>query len=130
ASQTHVALDNALVRIGEKAPEIDMIRLGRAETGKVGESAEQWLVEQQLELWRRRVIDRSRAYIDRWAQEHGLSALDVQNASALEQVSSINLAIAAVRERIEELEAAQALSEKAASEAEPTDEARQAETRE
>jgi tRNA A-37 threonylcarbamoyl transferase component Bud32 len=129
ASQTHVALDNALVRIGEKDPDIAMIRLGRIETGKVGESAEQWLVEQQLNQWRRQVVDRSRAFIDRWAQEHGLSAVDVQNASALEQVAILNLGIGAVQERIQELQTLQKVSEKAAAEAEADDEAWRAQTR-
>jgi len=130
ASQTHVALDNALVRIGEREPDIAMIRVGRAESGKVGEAAEQWLLEQQLEQWRRQVVDRSRAYIDLWAQEHGLSAVDVQNASALEQVAALNLAIGAVQERIREQQVAQEASEQAAADAPADDEVTRTQTRE
>jgi hypothetical protein len=129
ASQTHVALDNALARIGEKEPEIKMIRVGRADTGKVGESVGQWLVEQQLEQWREQVVDRSRAFIDRWAKEHGLSAVDVQNASALEQVASLNLAIADVHERIGELQAEQVSWEEAAAALPPDDDVTRSETR-
>lgn len=130
ASQTHVALDNALVRIGERQPDIAMIRVGRAETGKVGEIAEQWLLEHQLEQWRRQVVDRSRAFIDRWAQEHGLSAVDVQNASALEQVAGLNLAIEEVQVRIRDLQAVQQETEQAATDAEASDEVVRSQTRE
>jgi AAA domain/Protein kinase domain len=130
ASQTHVALDNALERVGEREPDLAMIRVGRLETGKVGEAAERWLLEQQLERWRRQVVDRSRAFIDRWAQEHGLSAVDVQNASALEQVAALNLAIGEVQERIRELQAAQEASEQAAAGAPPDDELTRTQTRE
>jgi hypothetical protein len=128
ASQTHVALDNALVRIGERQPDLAIIRVGRAETGKVGEAAEQWLLEQQLEQWRRQVVDRSRAFIDRWAQEHGLSAVDVQNASALEQVASLNAEVAHVQERIRDLQAAEGAAEQAAIDAEADDTVTKAQT--
>jgi hypothetical protein len=105
ASQTHVALDNAMEGIGRQSPDIAMIRVGRLETGKVGEAVEQWLVDRQLANWRQRVVDRSRAFIDQWAQDRGLSALEVQNASALEQVAGLQLEIAQVRARMDELQA-------------------------
>ena len=130
ASQTHVALDNALVRIGERQPGLPMIRVGRSETGKVGEAAEQWLLERQLEDWRRQVVDRSRAFIDQWAQDHGLSAVDVQNASALEQVAALNFAVGEVQERIRDLQSAQEMTERAAADAPADDEVARAQTRE
>lgn len=129
ASQTHVALDNALVRIGERQPDLAMIRVGRAETGKVGQDAERWLLEQQLEEWRSQVVNRSRAFIDKWAQDHGLSAVDVQNASALEQVAVLNLAIGEVQERIRDLQRVREEAEQAAADASTGDEVTQTQTR-
>jgi hypothetical protein len=109
ASQTHVALDNAMERVGQRTPDLPMIRVGRIETGKVDPAVERWLVDQQLAEWRQRVVGRSRAFIDRWSQDHGLSAVDVQNASSLEQVAALQGEIAKVQVRIEALQASPAL---------------------
>jgi tRNA A-37 threonylcarbamoyl transferase component Bud32 len=106
ASQTHVALDNAMERIAASEPDISMLRVGRSDTGKVGPAVERWLIDQQLAVWRTQVVNRSRAFIDRWARDHGLSAVEVQNASILEQVAALQGTIAQLRSQIAGLESA------------------------
>lgn len=104
ASQTHVALDNALERIGENAPQLSMVRIGRAESGKVGAAATKWLVENQLLEWRQRVVERSRTFIDKWAEARGLSPVTVQVASLYEEAASIQAQVRRVEATIAELQ--------------------------
>lgn len=105
ASQTHVALDNALERIGTGGDDdLSIIRIGRAEGGKVGAGAERWLIDRQLTEWRQQVIGRSRSFIERWATERGLSTVEVQNASTLDEVAALQAQISDVQAQIEEIE--------------------------
>lgn len=104
ASQTHVALDNALERIGTSDPDLPMIRVGRRDTGKVGLAAEKWLVDAQLSDWREQVVSRSRQFIEAWAKEQGLRPADVVNAGLLEELASVQAQILELDQPIAEIE--------------------------
>jgi serine/threonine protein kinase len=109
ASQTHVALDNALEQIGNAAPDMRMIRVGRLETGKIGHAAEQWLIDAQLGEWRNEVVASSREFIETWAREHGLRPADVINAGLLDEFASVQGRLAELDGSIAELQGEEAL---------------------
>lgn len=104
ASQTHVALDNALEQIGNAAPEMRMIRVGRLETGKIGHAAEKWLIDSQLREWRDEVVSRSRQFIEVWASDRGLRPADVINAGLLDEFASVQARLQEHDRSIAELE--------------------------
>lgn len=108
ASQTHVALDNALEQVGKAAPELRMIRVGRLETGKVGPATERWLIDAQLGEWREAVVSRSRQFIEAWARDHGLRPADVVNAGLLDEFASVQARLAEHDRGIAELEGEEA----------------------
>lgn len=104
ASQTHVALDNALELIGKADSSLRILRIGRVETGKVGAGAEQWLVENQLKAWRGEVVERSRRFLDEWASARGMSAKDIGTAGLFEELASVQEQVHDVERRRAELE--------------------------
>ncbi|MFE9850609.1 AAA domain-containing protein [Streptomyces sp. NPDC005576] len=84
-SQTHIALDNALMRIREIDPEVSLLRLGRAD--KLAQDVEPFSVSAQMEQWRESVLNQSRDFVREFAARIGIdidaaglknSALDLQ----------------------------------------------------
>lgn len=80
ASQTNVALDNALERIREFAPDRRLVRLGREE--RIGVLVGDLHHEDQIELWRQEVLSKSRTYLASYAAEHGVK-LDYASVDSL-----------------------------------------------
>ncbi len=70
ASQTHVALDNALSRIREVAPRLRLIRVGRTE--RMSAWVEDLRLEFQLDAWRVEVLARGREFLREYARRLGL----------------------------------------------------------
>jgi tRNA A-37 threonylcarbamoyl transferase component Bud32 len=77
-SQTHVALDNAAERLRKISGEVSIVRLGFVTDPRVAESSRDLLLYNRLQSWRAGVIDKSRAFLDLWAEEHGVSLHDYQ----------------------------------------------------
>lgn len=91
ASQTNVALDNALDRIdrlhtSEHPPTI--IRLADPKYGKVGADAERFRVEGQLRKWRSRTEVKSKAFLEAWVEYRGLSVEMVRESLFLHEVAA------------------------------------------
>ncbi|MCK2238961.1 MULTISPECIES: serine/threonine-protein kinase [unclassified Crossiella] len=82
ASQTHIALDNALARLGELLPTTPMLRLGAAD--RLGADVEALSVPAQLETWRSQVITQTRAFVREYAAQLGitLDAKDIKGMAA------------------------------------------------
>nr|WP_246400741.1 AAA domain-containing protein [Jiangella mangrovi] len=78
ASQTHIALDNALMRIREIVPEAAMLRLGRTE--RLAEDVEPLGSNAQMSQWREEAVQQSRKFIVEFAQRNGIeiSGQDVE----------------------------------------------------
>lgn len=68
SSQTNVALDNALARIDGLLDDRRIIRLADPRHPKVGEEAQHFLVEGQLQRWRDLVEVRSNAWVEHWVE--------------------------------------------------------------
>lgn len=124
ASQTNVALDNALVRIDRLGTGARLIRLADARANRVSEEAEPFLLENQMEKWIGIVSARSQAFLDEWCTIHGVGHARVRTALALQEMADLRRSAAhleAVMERLrnelEQLEnssnAAQVESERA-----------------
>ncbi|MDV7353475.1 AAA domain-containing protein [Rhodococcus oxybenzonivorans] len=78
ASQTHIALDNALERILGLCPHASLLRLGRSE--RITAEVEPFTVDTTIEQWRKRVVVASREFLQEYAAELGihLSAEDIK----------------------------------------------------
>ncbi|MFF3257389.1 AAA domain-containing protein [Actinacidiphila glaucinigra] len=82
-SQTHIALDNALMRIREIEPEVSLLRLGRAD--RLAHDVEPFSVSAQMDQWRESILRQSRDFVKEFAARLGidLDAADLKS-SALE----------------------------------------------
>lgn len=69
-SQTHIALDNALVRIRELNPAAFLLRLGHAD--KITDEVGPLSVPEQMETWRRQALGIGREFLKRYAQHLGI----------------------------------------------------------
>jgi len=102
-SQTHVALDNAVERLQKITDDTRVVRIGRLEDERIAKSIAGLLLENQMDDWRTDVLNRSRKFLDDWANAHGISRHYFEIASALRRVSLASQAIAdrqlAVHER-------------------------------
>ena len=95
-SQTHIALDNALERfqtiVAERRWDIQMVRIGRKDDKRVGQSSRKLLLEYGVAKWLDSVKERSAAGIQTWASDNHVD---------LEQVR-IGLAFSILRKRLDE----------------------------
>ncbi|MCX4641944.1 serine/threonine-protein kinase [Streptomyces sp. NBC_00401] len=80
-SQTHIALDNALIRIREMEPQVSLLRLGRSD--RLAQDVEPFSMTAQMELWRKSVLGQSRAFVKEFAARLGvdLDAEGLRNAA-------------------------------------------------
>ncbi|MFD4970153.1 AAA domain-containing protein [Streptomyces sp. NPDC058424] len=69
-SQTHIALDNALMRIAELDPSVVLLRLGRAD--RLAKDVEPLSVPSQMDHWRQSVVEQSRSFIKEYAAKLGI----------------------------------------------------------
>ncbi|MFG3519974.1 AAA domain-containing protein [Nocardia nova] len=78
SSQTHIALDNAMTRIQQTAPDASLLRLGRAENLSGG--MEPLSQEAQMESWRAELPGRAKKFVHEFASRNGikLPSEDVQ----------------------------------------------------
>lgn len=102
-SQTHVAVDNAAVRIGELRPDLRVVRVGRAD--RVDAAAQHLTVDAQLRRWRDDVSLRSREYLKTWAAERGIDESAVGAYRDIADLAQIGQRVARVEARVTELAA-------------------------
>lgn len=74
-SQTHIALDNALVRIQERAPDARLLRLGPLE--KLTEEVEPLSSTPQLDAWRAEIVECGERFVREYARRLGIDVGDV-----------------------------------------------------
>ena len=97
-SQTHVALDNSLERIAkEGGSQIRAVRIGHESDERIAASSKALLVDRKLPLMRKEAVERGRAFIEKWAADHGEKTASTRMAMAIG-------AHAGLKERIEEVE--------------------------
>lgn len=84
-SQTHIALDNALVRIQELSPQAVLVRLGPTE--RLTTEVEPLSLAAQMERWRGEVLASSRTFLRSFAKELGLAVSDVDVKSLADELT-------------------------------------------
>ncbi len=77
ASQTHVALDNALERVRTIDPLLKVVRIGRESDPRVSPSVHSVLLERKAEAWLAEATEKGRSFINAWAAANGVSTKDV-----------------------------------------------------
>ncbi len=107
ASQTHVAVDNALERIGKSAvtngAAVSMLRVASKSADKVSDGVGKWLLPAQLNRWRTQVVERSRAWVDAEAKRCGLDVQALHTAMDFDELAAISEAISLTQKRLSAL---------------------------
>ncbi|WP_156252438.1 serine/threonine-protein kinase [Pseudactinotalea terrae] len=87
ASQTNVAVDNALQRL-EAGGLVNMVRLASADPKRVDESVRHLLLEAQMKRWARTVRKNAESHLGIRAMEAGLAPAHLRGALALQQLEA------------------------------------------
>jgi serine/threonine protein kinase len=88
-SQTHVALDNAVERLNRAGTGFRIVRIGKSDNPRISKDVEQLLLDNQIDDWRKEVLDRGRQYLAGWANDNRISQADFTIATLLRQLSGI-----------------------------------------
>jgi len=96
ASQTHAAIDNALLRIRAVDRTIRMLRVARADEERVDEQVADLRLDAQLESWKSDAERSGGALLRSWAKADGVDLVDLEAGIDLD-------ALASVRERVDQL---------------------------
>lgn len=102
ASQTHIAIDNALERLGKEWSGAGLLRIARENSRSVGEASQQYLVGPQMAMWRDEVVAAATNGLRAWAESSGVNAEDLRSASLARQLSAADSRIGSLRERVKE----------------------------
>jgi ElaB/YqjD/DUF883 family membrane-anchored ribosome-binding protein len=101
ASQTHIAIDNALQRIAEYLPESPIVRVARQDANDVSHESAQFLLPAQMQKWRNAVARKSEQALERWATKLGVSPVELKIGSTLQQIGILRDRIGEARERVQ-----------------------------
>lgn len=102
ASQTNVALDNALLRIARINSSARLIRLADAKATRVTADAQPFLLDNQMEAWREIVTVKSQAFLDEWCSIHGVPRETVRQALSLQELADLRSSEMRLEEHIDE----------------------------
>ena len=91
ASQTNVALDNALERVRELGEDMSLLRIGNPVTTKIADSVVELTADEQLKRWRSRIEKQSEKYLERLVTRMGAPLESVRAAIALKRLASLAL---------------------------------------
>jgi DNA polymerase III delta prime subunit len=95
-SQTHVALDNAVERLLGLQSGLKIVRVGRIEDPRISQTVKSLILENQMESWRKEVLTRGKAFLEKFAAENGISKRNAEIAVSLQTLISLEKSIAAV----------------------------------
>ena len=99
ASQTHVALDNAIekisahIRESNQFPEIKLVRIGRNGDTRISPAVHHLLIDNQMDSWCEEAIRRGHGSLNEWAAHSKLSRHNVDVAKVLKKLSVENAEI-------------------------------------
>lgn len=99
-SQTHVAVDNALVRL-ERAGITGIVRLGNPDDPRVDRSVHHMLLNQKMTKWAEGIRRNAQRYLERTAGEVGLDVRHLSAALVLKQLAQVVRDHDAVKEEID-----------------------------
>lgn len=88
ASQTHAALDNALIRIHKLDHTFDVLRVARPDETRVDDAVAPMRMDAVLDRWHDHAVISGNAWLSRWAQAHGIDLAAVRGAAALDALAA------------------------------------------
>lgn len=106
-SQTHVAVDNAAVRLAELRPDLTVVRVGRVE--RIAEEARDLAVPAQLARWRKEAQEHARDFLAAWAQDRGIEDQARAAHAQLAELKVLDDKAAKLQRRVDELDSEQEL---------------------
>lgn len=86
-AQTHVAVDNAIAKVSEIAPHLNMLRIST--TGDVPPESRHFLRERQMAIWRGTVDTTSAQYIRRLAEQYNVNVNEITLGSELRCLATL-----------------------------------------
>lgn len=101
ASQTNVALDNALQRVQGLGDEISLLRIGNATYSKIASEVHHLTADVQLRRMRERIEKRSMRYLEALAEDNGAPLDQIQTSIALRRLAVLEDEMAALDARKE-----------------------------
>lgn len=102
SSQTHVAVDNAAVKLGDLT-DVRVVRVGAED--KVDPAASHLTVGRRLRAWHLEATEKSAAWLEQWGQGRGVSAGSLKAYGAMAELSVANQNISRIKGRLRELTA-------------------------
>lgn len=84
-SQTHVAVDNALVRLVDAGLD-NVVRLGRPDDTRIAEQAQPHLLDQRMPRWVRLIRERAEQHLEDRARTAEVDLVEVRGAAALREL--------------------------------------------
>lgn len=118
ASQTNVAVDNALERL-QSSSSVNAVRLASADPARVDDAVRHLLLETQMRRWAGEVRRNAEQYMAELAHSAGVSADHLRGALALQQLVSTLGSLERLREEVDRLSVADAPSELATAVSDP-----------
>jgi superfamily I DNA and/or RNA helicase len=104
ASQTHVAIDNAIEKINKIDNKIKIIRIANNQFSNVAELSEAYLMSNQLKSWRNEVFERAEKGLENWSTSHNLDLKHIKIGIVIRQIANVSENINSCRQKIEEEE--------------------------
>jgi serine/threonine protein kinase len=78
SSQTHVALDNVIERLIQRASSLDIVRVGRYDDARISSIAAELLLERKADEWSMAVREKAQQWLANWAAEQGVNPTEVR----------------------------------------------------
>lgn len=89
SSQTHIALDNVLERVGELKPDLDMIRIGRSDEVRISDFSKNYLLERRVETWIAEIRRDAESALGEWADQQGVDRAAVAVGMKVERLLQV-----------------------------------------
>lgn len=99
SSQTHVAVDNAAVKLSELRDDLRVVRVGPEE--KIDEAASGLAVREQLRAWRADARAKAKAWLDSWGERRGISADALHAYATAADITQVERGLARLQTRLE-----------------------------
>ncbi|MFE0030225.1 serine/threonine-protein kinase [[Kitasatospora] papulosa] len=101
-SQTHIAIDNALLRL-QQAGITGIVRLGKPDDPKVAANVQSLLLDKQVKRWTQQVRTRAERYLETVAARRGFNGRHLNAALLLEELAVLAGTLEQVTDRLTEL---------------------------
>lgn len=83
-SQTHIAIDNAIERLGKMIPDLKMVRIA-SPYSPIGQNSKPYLITEQMSQWGKEIKDRSKEAMYRWAEDNNLDSSQIRLGQLMSQ---------------------------------------------